>query len=68
MELTGAAAPPRSNGELVFEEPWHSRAFAMAVALNEAGVFTWPRFQEALIARIAVWQATDRTDWHYYHH
>ena len=32
----GAAAPPRSNGELVFEAPWESRSFGMAVALSEA--------------------------------
>ncbi|PEG40221.1 nitrile hydratase accessory protein [Mycolicibacterium agri] len=69
--LTGVAAPPRSNGELVFEEPWHSRAFAMAVALNEAGAFTWPQFQKALIARIAIWEAAEQAEqpeWHYYHH
>ena len=33
----GAAAPPRSNGELVFEAPWESRSFGMAVALSEPG-------------------------------
>ena len=57
MDLEGAAAPPRSNGELVFAEPWESRAFAMAVALNQADAFTWQRFQAALIARIARWEA-----------
>ncbi len=70
MELEGAAAPPRANGELVFAEPWESRAFAMAVALNQAGAFTWRRFQAALIARIARWEAApdDRAQWSYYHH
>ena len=70
VELDGAAAPPRANGELVFAEPWESRAFAMAVALNEAGAFTWRRFQAALIARIARWEAgpDDRPQWSYYHH
>jgi nitrile hydratase accessory protein len=70
MDLEGAAAPPRSNGELVFAEPWESRAFAMAVALNQADAFTWQRFQTALIARIARWEAAadDRADWSYYHH
>ena len=53
MDIDGPAAPPRSNGELVFAEPWESRAFAMAVALCEASVFTWREFQEALITRIA---------------
>ncbi|MFC7642380.1 nitrile hydratase accessory protein [Streptosporangium lutulentum] len=57
LDIEGPAAPPRSNGELVFAEPWESRAFGMAVALHEAGVFTWPRFQAALIARIAAWES-----------
>jgi nitrile hydratase accessory protein len=70
MDLEGAAAPPRSNGELVFAEPWESRAFAMAVALNQADAFTWQRFQAALIARIARWEgaADERAQWSYYHH
>ena len=34
------AAPPRDNGELVFEAPWESRAFGVAVALHDAGVST----------------------------
>ena len=58
MDIEGPAAPPRANGELVFAEPWESRAFAMAVALCEAGMFTWPQFQAALIARIASWATT----------
>lgn len=66
LDLDGPAAPPRSNGELVFAEPWESRAFAMAVALHEAGRFTWPTFQAALIARIGAWQAGQ--PWSYYEH
>lgn len=50
LDIEGPAAPPRSNGELVFAEPWESRAFGMAVTLYDAGVFTWPDFQAALIA------------------
>ena len=38
LDVAGAAAPPRSNGELVFAEPWESRAFGMAVTLADAGV------------------------------
>jgi nitrile hydratase accessory protein len=70
MDIAGPSAPPRSNGELVFAEPWESRAFAMAVSLYEAGLFTWPQFQAALIARIAHWQAapTEAAHWNYYHH
>ncbi|MER6386711.1 nitrile hydratase accessory protein [Streptomyces sp. NPDC001250] len=58
LDIEGPAAPPRSNGELVFAEPWESRAFGMAVSLYEAGVFTWPEFQAALIARIAAWETS----------
>lgn len=57
LDIQGPAAPPRSNGELVFAEPWESRAFGMAVSLYEAGAFTWPQFQAALIARIGAWES-----------
>jgi nitrile hydratase accessory protein len=68
LDVEGPAAPPRSNGELVFAEPWESRAFGMAVSLYEAGAFTWPRFQAALIARIAAWETAPGADepWDYY--
>ena len=56
LDIEGPAAPPRSNGELVFAEPWESRAFGMAVSLYEAGAFSWPEFQAALVARIAAWE------------
>ncbi|MER6980821.1 nitrile hydratase accessory protein [Streptomyces carpinensis] len=62
LDIEGPAAPPRSNGELLFTEPWESRAFGMAVTLYEAGAFTWPDFQTALIARIAAWEATASPD------
>ncbi|MFI9802942.1 nitrile hydratase accessory protein [Streptomyces sp. NPDC052301] len=58
LGVEGPAAPPRSNGELVFAEPWESRAFGMAVTLYETGVFTWPEFQSALVSRIAAWEAS----------
>lgn len=56
LDVAGPAAPPRSNGELVFAEPWESRAFGLAVTLNEAGVFAWETFRVRLIARIAAWE------------
>ncbi|MGX1541560.1 nitrile hydratase accessory protein [Streptomyces adustus] len=58
LDIEGPAAPPRSNGELVFAEPWESRAFGLAVTLHEAGSFTWPEFRTALIARITAWTAS----------
>lgn len=51
-----SAAPPRSNGELVFEEPWESRAFGLAVALHDAGVVDFEVFRERLIAEIRAWE------------
>jgi nitrile hydratase accessory protein len=56
LDIDGPAAPPRSNGELVFSAPWESRAFGMAVSLSEAGAFAWPVFQAALVARIDAWE------------
>ena len=46
-------ALPRQNGELVFEAPWEARAFGLAVALCEKGVFEWREFSTALAATIA---------------
>jgi len=68
LDIDGPAAPPRSNGELVFAEPWESRAFGMAVGLYEAGAFTWPEFQAALITRITAWETAPARDehWNYY--
>ena len=53
---SGPGAPPRSNGELVFEAPWESRAFAVALALHDAGALDFEEFRAELIAEIA---ATD---------
>jgi nitrile hydratase accessory protein len=68
LDTEGPAAPPRSNGELVFSEPWESRAFGLAVSLYEAGTFTWQQFQAALIARIGAWETAPARDepWNYY--
>lgn len=53
LPIDGPAAPPRRNGELIFEAPWQSRVFGITVALAERGLFTWRDFQRALIAAIA---------------
>jgi cobaltochelatase CobN len=52
-DMTGPAAVPRKNGELVFAEPWQGRAFGMAVALSEQGAFDWEEFRQELIAQVA---------------
>ncbi len=51
--MTGPAAPPRRNGELVFDAPWQGRAFGMAVAVVERLGLEWKAFQQRLIAAIA---------------
>jgi nitrile hydratase accessory protein len=35
----------------IFEEPWEARVFALAVSLSRSGLFTWPEWTEALVAR-----------------
>ena len=62
LDLEGPAAPPRSNGELVFAEPWESRVFGMAVSMEQAGSFEWPDFQAELVAAIARWESTHDAD------
>lgn len=46
-------ALPRQNGTLVFAAPWEARAFGIAVALNEAGVYPWRDFSQGLAAETA---------------
>ena len=44
---------PRSNGELVFDAPWESRAFGLAAAYLEASGQDWAAFRAHLMAAIA---------------
>ena len=32
----------------VFREPWEAQAFALALALHERGLFTWPEWSQTL--------------------
>ena len=57
--------------EAVFGEPWEAHAFAVAVALCEAGQFQWAEFQRSLIDEIGAAEKTGRTvkgGADYYHH
>jgi nitrile hydratase accessory protein len=65
LDIDGPAAPPRSNGELVFAEPWEGRAFGLAVTLHQAGAFDWESFRARLIARIAAWESDHEPDERY---
>ena len=46
----------------VFEEPWQAKAFAIAVALHEAGVYNWSEWAEMLGARIATAESLGEGD------
>lgn len=46
--------PPGSGPDApVFAEPWQAQAFALAVALNERGLFTWTEWAAALSREVA---------------
>jgi nitrile hydratase accessory protein len=42
-----------SAPEPAFAAPWHAEAFALAVALEARGCFTWPEWTEAFGAVLA---------------
>ncbi|GAA3615684.1 hypothetical protein [Microlunatus ginsengisoli] len=62
MDVDGIAAPPRRNGELVFEAPWQSRVFGLCAAIVQT-CFNGDRepFRRQLIAAIAA--EPDRPYW-----
>ena len=66
LDVEGPAAPPRLNGELVFEAPWEGRSFAMAMALVEGGLFGWDDFRDHLIAAVQRWESDPSGDYRYY--
>ena len=51
-DMSGAAALPRKNGELVFDEAWQGRIFGMTVAMSHEASFVWREFQQHLIDEI----------------
>jgi hypothetical protein len=52
LETSGPTAPPRKNGELVFEAPWEGRVFGMTVALLEREGLGWDAFRPHLVRAI----------------
>lgn len=48
MKASDLAGLPADADGPVFAAPWEAQAFAMAVKLNEAGVFAWPEWAEVL--------------------
>jgi nitrile hydratase accessory protein len=48
---------PRDTEGPVFNAPWEAQAFAMALALHERGLFTWPEWAATLADEIKRAQA-----------
>jgi len=53
---------PRDADGPVFGAPWQAQAFAMAVALHEHGLFTWPEWAQALAETIRTSPASPEED------
>ena len=62
LDLDLFAGMPRDGSEPVFREPWEAQVFAMAVYLNERGIFTWPEWTETLSRVIERAQAAGDID------
>lgn len=61
---------PRDEGGPVFRAPWEAQAFAIAVALHDAGVFAWSEWAAILGEEIRKAQAAgdpDTGDTYYRH-
>ena len=53
---------PRDADGPVFREPWEAQAFAMALALQERGLFSWQEWADTLGAEIKRAQAAGDPD------
>jgi nitrile hydratase accessory protein len=53
---------PRNAEGPVFREPWEAQAFALAVSLNERGLFTWSEWAKILGEEIKKAQAAGDPD------
>jgi nitrile hydratase accessory protein len=53
---------PRDSEGPVFREPWEAQAFAMALALHDRGLFTWPEWAATLADEIKRAQAAGDPD------
>jgi nitrile hydratase accessory protein len=62
MTLEALPDQPMCGDEPVFREPWEAHAFAMAVALHERGLFTWPEWAAAMAVQIKRAQAAGDAD------
>ena len=62
IALAGLGPIPRDADGPVFPVAWAARAFALSVALNERGLFSWSEWAETLGAAIAGADETDPAD------
>jgi nitrile hydratase accessory protein len=65
-----APIPHSNDGAPVFGAPWEAQAFAMTLALQERGLFTWTEWASTLAAEIKRAQAAGDPDdgSNYYQH
>ena len=61
-EVSALRGLPHDADGPVFREPWEAQAFAMALALHQRGVFTWPEWAAALAAQIKAAQQRGEAD------
>ena len=60
--LKSVASIPRDIDGPVFPAPWAARAFALAVALNDRGIFAWSEWSATLGPKVAMETAADPSD------
>ena len=58
-DIAQLTALPRDEDGPVFAEPWQARAFALAVELREAGVFSWSQWSARLGEEIVLWASAE---------
>jgi len=63
--MGGGESLPRENGELVFHEPWESRAFGLAVVMHQNERYAWDEFRNQLIDEIARSEEHDEDSTYY---
>ena len=57
-DIEAIIAPRKLGMVATFAQPWEARTFALTLALVEQKLFTLQDFQQALIARIAIHEAS----------
>ncbi len=71
VEQLVSELPHDGEEQLSFTQPWELRAFAVAVAAHQNGLYDWSEFQLALIGAIRQWEHSHDDDpqanpWRYY--